>query len=87
MTTRDTFRDGAGDITGPASSFFDITPDDDTEFTNLTRAVYVGTSGDLVAVDEAGVEATFVGIQGMLPIRCKKVLATGTTATDIVGLY
>lgn len=66
-----------------------ITPDDATDLSNITRGLYIGATGNvrvLLLYDTTPV--TFVGaVKGsILPIRVKRVYATGTTATDLVGL-
>lgn len=73
----------------PASSAFAITPNDSTLFTKHTRAVYVGGSGDLKVVMRGGQTVTFSQVPGgtVLPIEVDKVLSTGTTATNILGMY
>ena len=45
---------------------------------DIERAVIMGD-------DSASV--TLVGASGLLPVMVRRVLATGTTATDIVGVY
>ena len=53
------------------------------------RALYVGVSGDVAVVmkGKSG-SVVFKGAPvGILPIRPVQVLATGTTATDILALY
>lgn len=52
-------------------------------------AFYVGGAGDVVIVDGNGYELTFTAVQAgtLLPIKCKEILQTGTTATDIIALY
>jgi hypothetical protein len=54
-----------------------------------TRAIYVGGTGDVVAIDERGVETTFKNAQAgsSLPIRTNRVKSTGTTASFLVGLF
>ena len=73
----------------PAEAYDGITPSDGTALARPTRAVYVGVSGDLRVDSMDGNQVTFVGLAaGMVhPIRCTRVYATGTTATDIVGIY
>ena len=74
-----------GSVTAPAGDAFAITPHDTDVF--RATALYVGGSGDLSVVMESGTTVTFVGVSaGILPIRVRSVRATGTTATDIVGL-
>ncbi len=72
----------------PASDYFDITPGA-TEFTDWTRYIYVGGVGDVEAVSVRDTTVIFkaVPVGTVLPIRAKKVLATNTTATLLVGLF
>ena len=54
----------------------------------LTDAVYVGGAGIVVAVLEDGSKPQFTCIAGqVLPIACKRVDSTTTTATLMVALY
>lgn len=64
---------------------FAITPSDTTVF--VARALYVGTSGNVVAVMESGQTATFYSVPGgtILPISCTQVKAA-TTASNITGI-
>lgn len=52
------------------------------------RRVYVGTTGNLSLDVENGGTVTFVAVQAgtVLPVRTVRVRATGTTASNIVGL-
>ena len=79
----------ADDITSPARGGFAITSSDSTDLVAETRAIYIGSAGDLVAVLASGDEVTFVGLAGgtVLPVRAQRIKATGTTAGDLVGLY
>ena len=79
----------------PGSGAFVIVPGT-SEFGNHTRGIYVGGAGDIVVVTVKDQEVFFSSVPAgtILPIRCKKVLATGTdspasttTATLMVGLY
>ena len=74
----------------PVRRAFVITPNDNGDLDYVTRAVYVGKTGDIrVCLIDDTVAVTFVGVLAgtLLPIRIKDVLATGTTATDLVGLF
>jgi len=64
-----------------------VTPHNTNELTNVSRAIYVGTGGNLVIVMQGGAEVTLTGVVAStwLPIRIKKVKLTGTTASDIVA--
>lgn len=73
----------------PATRAFAITPNNSTDLTNVTRGIYVGASGDLKVDLMNGDAVTFVGLAaGVIhPMCVKRVYATGTTATGIVGVY
>jgi hypothetical protein len=79
----------ADDVTSPARGGFAITPSDSTDLTAETRAIYVGSAGDLVAVLSLGSELSFVGLAGgtVLPVRARRIKATGTSAGYLLGLY
>lgn len=55
---------------------------------NVFTRLYIGGAGNVAVVTEAGNTVTFsaVPVGTFLDIRVKQVLATGTTATNIVGL-
>lgn len=81
------FRNGI--IQNPiATDGFSITPNDSTALTNIAVGIYVGGAGDLKVDTKAGTALTFVGVAAgtFLPIAVTKVYATGTTATNIIGL-
>jgi hypothetical protein len=67
---------------------FAITPGTALPFT--PRAIYIGGgSGGLVAVGMDGQTVTFAGLVtwSILPFRAVSVATSGTTATNLVGLY
>jgi hypothetical protein len=76
-------------VTRPADTAFAVTPNNSTDLATPTRGVYVGVSGDL-KVDLVGgsTEITFVGLAGGVihPIQARRIYATGTSATNIVGI-
>lgn len=65
-----------------------ITPSDSTVL-SYPRAIYVGVSGDVAVVMKGKAGAiTFKSVPvGILPIRPIQVMATNTTATDMIALY
>ena len=78
------------DYTSAAGSAEAVTPDDGTDLPRGCRALYVGGTGTLALVlDKDAATVSFVGVVAgsVLPIRTKRVLSTGTTATNIVALY
>lgn len=72
----------------PSQNAWAITPHDTTDENFVSRAIYVGTGGDVVAVMKSTAVVTFKNVLGgtILPVRVQRVNATGTTATDMVGL-
>ncbi len=77
------------DVVKFAVDVFLITPNDNTDLSFITRAISFASAGDLAIVTHDGTELTIpsaalaAGI--MHPIGIKRVKATGTTATGIVG--
>lgn len=75
---------------GPAVHGFAITKSDSTVFTTPTRYVWVGGAGNVAVLmngDSVSVTLVAVPVGTMLPISVVQVLSTGTTATNLVGLY
>lgn len=75
---------------GPASAAAAITPAD-SDLDTTTCAVYVGVGGDLTVVmsRDGSTTTLFANVVAgtLLPIRCKQIRSTGTTASSIVALY
>lgn len=81
---------GINPLTGSAFQAAAITPSDSAELVRMTKGLYVGGAGNLnllLAGDTTPV--VFVGVAAgtVLPVRVAKVMATNTTATNLVGLY
>lgn len=85
---QDSFQDFAPSISAPAYGGFAITPADGADLTELTRSLYIGTPGAVSVIMHSGAQLTFAGVTAgtVLPLRVRRVRATGTTATAIVGL-
>lgn len=81
----DTFANHASGLESPANQVFLITPDDASDLIIKPRSLYVGGTGD-VNVRMQGIDVTFQNVSGILPIRPERVLATSTSATNIIGL-
>lgn len=77
---------------GPLASaveFFAITPSNDADLPQVPRGVWVGGAGNLALVGiEGGSGVILKGIAAgtLVPVSPNRILATGTTATDLVGL-
>ncbi len=81
----------------PYSESFAITPSDTVDLVGIdkgqgvvsepARALYIGVAGDVTLIDVSGQTTLFKAVPvGELRVSCKRVKATGTTATNIVGL-
>ena len=77
-----------GPFSGPATHANAITPNDSTDITYATRALYIGGSGNVKVTMISGDVVTLTGVVAgtMLPLRVTRVWATGTTATAMIGL-
>ena len=76
-------------LTSPADNQVAITPSDSTDLAYTSRAIRVGVGGSLVVTPAGGgSNVTYTVYNGeVLPIRVTRVLATGTTATNLVNWY
>ena len=79
------------DTPNPAGSAVAVTPHDSTVIpTGVTRALYVGGTGNITALmADGGTAVLFSNVSAgtVLPVRVQRVNSTGTTATSIVALY
>ena len=84
----DNYSNFAIGLESPAVGAFAITPDNDNDLTYVTRYIYVGTAGHVRLTFADGTTTTLNNlVAGTLhPIRASRILATGTTALNIVGL-
>jgi hypothetical protein len=83
----DQFRTHAQGLESPATRILEIVPSDTADLTFVTRAISVAQAGHLRVVTSGGdTGRLFVAAGIPFPLRVVRVLATGTTATGIVGL-
>ena len=85
----------------PSLFYEAVTPSDTVNFTGpvglaagpggdvLANAIFIGVGGIVVAIRDDDTTVTFTGtIAGsILPIKCKRINSTTTTATDMVALF
>ena len=89
MPIVDPYQTYAAGPTSPIAGGFDVTPDDAVDLPILTRALLIGSAGDVVVDFADGTTLTLPNLsEGVVyPIRVSRVRATGTTAGDIKGLF
>ncbi len=81
------------DLESPMMGSFSITPSDTAPLPYLTRAIYVGGTGDVTVYlkwdsgSNGPVTFTAVPAGTMIPVRARAVLYTGTSASYLVGFY
>ena len=82
----DPFASNSAGLDSPGLRHFAVTPDDDTDLAIVPR--FLVTDGGAVAMRDAdGNDVTWPAGPPVIPFRPARVLATGTTATTIVGVY
>lgn len=85
----DKFDSATDSLIAPSTDCFAITPNDSSDVSTATKAIYVGTGGDIaLRAIGSNADVTFrnVATGSILDIRVSAIRATGTTAQDIVGL-
>lgn len=88
----DAFSDYLDTAFAPARHAIAVAPSDTADLPDTPKGLYVGTGGDLtlIPVGTAGSAAVVfrnLPSGALLPVRARRVLATGTAATDIVALF
>ncbi|MFO0906787.1 MAG: hypothetical protein U0835_00205 [Isosphaeraceae bacterium] len=76
-------------LDSPANDAAAVTPSDSTPLANFARSLYIGTGGNVNLTTTNGQTALFKNLPSgsILPVRTSYVLATNTTAQDIVALW
>ncbi len=76
-------------LIAPAGTSFDITLDDSVAIPTISKAIYIGTGGDLtvrLVHDESDRIFKNIASGAILDLRISHVRATGSSAADIIGL-
>ncbi len=74
-------------LSDPATTIFDITPDDGADLTRVTSALNVATPGTVRVTTADGSTSDITIMPGKaFPISVRRVWQTGTTATGLRGL-
>lgn len=85
----DNFVGPAESVMPPARRLVAVTPDDDNDLAEISRAISVGADGDLevIAADDTAAVVVAVKAGTLYPLRAKRVLSGSTTATGVVAWY
>ena len=75
-------------LTSPLTHPEAVNPNDGQDLDRVTRAIYVGNGGNVRVLMPEGLTTVFENMPAgtFLPLRIKRVFATGTTASGIIGL-
>lgn len=76
-------------LSSPCDNGAVVTPNNDTDLTYVTRALWVGGAGTVNVVLAGGQTVLFSGIQAgtLLPLRVSRVKSSSTSATNIVAIW
>jgi hypothetical protein len=80
-------------VDAPARFLRAIVPSDTVDLADVPKSIYVGTGGNITLIgSDAGASATGILIKNVpsgtvLPCSPRRILATGTTATDLLAMY
>ena len=85
----DRFGNFSDSLSSPASSAVAVTPHDANPLPGVSKALYVGTGGDIVLRGRGdSADSTWKNVPSgaILPIRVTHIRASGTSAADILAL-
>ena len=78
------------DVTiAPPADIFVITPSNTEDLEHATRGIYVGIAGNITLTTVNGKTGMLANVAAgsILPIQAIRVFVTGTSATNLVGVY
>ena len=82
----DKFEELRREATAPARDGRVIVPDDGNDLEYVARSIHVGTAGIVNVVSVEGTTLPFKMTDGgVITMEVSRVLATGTTATDLIA--
>lgn len=85
----DPFRNSAPSASSPSDTCFAVVPSDSAELPLATKAIFIGSGGDVrLRPLNGSTDVTFRNLPdgSVLDVRVRAIRASGTTASDIVGL-
>jgi hypothetical protein len=85
----DSFKKHSRSLTSPPENAIEVVGEDSADLAYATRALYIGGGGDLRVRMLGGGTVTLANVPSgtLIPLRVTRIFATGTTATEILGLW
>lgn len=88
LSVSDPYANTFAEVSAPADRWATVTPSDANDLDTVPKALRIGSAGNVKLAGSDGVAVMFsVSTGEILPLRARRVHATGTTATGIVALY
>lgn len=88
MPIIDTFKGFTPSMGDPITAAVAITPSDSTDLLQMTRALYIGTAGNVRVTLAGGDVIDFAALAvGWHPLRVMRIHATATSASNIIGCW
>ena len=81
----DTFDSHAVSLTAPPGNASLVSPSDSVDLPFVSRALHIGTAGNVRVLTLGGQDVTYTGLSGTKVLRVSRVFATGTTAGNIIA--
>jgi len=86
----DQFQNSADQVSAPATRALAVTPHDSNALSDIPKALFVGTGGNITMRGVNGsADQLWKNVPSgtVLPFRAQYVRATGTSAGDLLALY
>jgi hypothetical protein len=85
----DSFENHVRSLTSPPENGAAISPSDSADLPFVSRALYVGSGGDLAVRLQDGTDLVLANLAPgtLMPIRVARVRATGTTAGQVLAFW
>jgi hypothetical protein len=83
----DPYANFGDDLLSPSSNAAAVTPSDTVPLAVASKRLWIGGAGNVALITVRGVAVTYASVPAgtYLQVRAKQVMATGTTATNIVA--
>lgn len=85
----DPYANIGSDLLSPASHAAAVIPSDSADLPTSSKRLWIGSAGNVALVTVGGDSVTYNSVPAgsYLQVRARRVMATGTTASNIVAEY